>query len=505
MSARHALAALGAAVLIRCSLPPYDVSLLAFLCWTPLLILVGQTSTRTLLAWTFCSGVLLNLIVHWWVVPALIQVAAIPKLPSIGALAALSVVQGTRMPIIMLMVVSGARWRWPIWLSFPVATVIVERVHPHLFPWTMALGVHSVPIWLQAASLGGVGAVSLWLALINGLLAEAWRGRGSRQRVARCCIAAGAIVLAATLGGGWAVDARMAIETKAAVGHVAIGHVVTTGDEGTRETVPELRRSTLALLDRVGNIDFALWPETTVQVPNLSALPRLSRDYLFRDRALGIRAPRIDVPLLVGAVIDDAGQVYNSAILVQPPGALAGRYDKRALIPVGESSQLASWLPSLPAIIPAVTSFAAGGPGKPIVINERKLAASICYEDILAERFQDTVLRTLPDLLVNLTSDAWFVGSDAKDFHFALAKLRSVEHGKYMVRATRDGVSGVVDSAGRVRLRIDASTSEAHHAEVRWLAELTPYTRHGDAWLWLLGSTALLAVSLQAVITRSRG
>src|SRR5690606_33327215 len=135
----------------------------------------------------------------------------------------------------------------------------------------------------------------------------------------------------------------------------------------------------------------------------------------------------------------------------------------------------------------------------------RKLAASICYEDILAERFRDAVLRTLPDLLVNLTSDAWFVGSDAKDFHFALAKLRSVEHGKYMVRATRDGVSGVVDSAGRVRLRVDASTSEAHHAEVRWLAELTPYTRHGDAWLWLLGSTALLAVSLQAVVTRSRG
>lgn len=57
-----------------------------------------------------------------------------------------------------------ARWRWPIWLSFPVATVIVERVHPHLFPWTMALGVHSVPIWFQAASLG-VSAVSLWLAL----------------------------------------------------------------------------------------------------------------------------------------------------------------------------------------------------------------------------------------------------------------------------------------------------------------------------------------------------
>jgi len=501
---RHAAAALGATALIRFSLPPYDVWLLTLLCWTPLLVLVGKTPPRKLLAWTFCSGVLLNLIVHWWVVPALIQVASIPILPSLGALAALSVVQGTRMPVIMLIVALGARSRWPIWVSFPIATVIVERLHPHLFPWTMALGVHSVPIWLQAASLGGASAVSLWLALVNGLLAHAWQCRASKKRLARCCTAAGAIVLAASLAGSWAVDARTASETTAPVGHVALGHAVTAGDQGLRETVPELRHSTLAVLDRVPNIDFALWPETTVEVPDLDGLPRLSRDYLFRDRAQGARAPRIDVPLLVGAVVEDAGQVYNSALLVRPPGVLVGRYDKRALVPMGESSQLASWLPPLPAVIPAVTSFAAGGLGKPIVINERKLALSICYEDILDEPFRVTVLRTLPNLLVNLTSDAWFAGTDAKDFHFALAKLRSVEHGRYMVRATRDGVSGVVDSAGRVRLRIDAPTSEVHHAEIRWLAGLTPYTRHGDTWLWLLGAAAFLGASCAPSLRTSR-
>lgn len=502
--ARHALAALVTTALIRFSLPPYDVWLLTFLCWTPLLILVGKTPTRMLLAWTLCSGILLNLIVHWWVVPALMQVAAIPILPSLGALAALSVVQGTRMPIIMLIVALGARWRWPIWLSFPLATVIVERIHPHLFPWTMALGVHSVPTWLQAASLGGASAVSLWLALVNGLLARAWQCRGSKQRVVRCCTAAGCIILAASLAGTWAIDARTAGETMAGVGHVAIGHAVTNGDESPRETVPELRRSTLAVLDRVANIDFALWPETTVQVPTLDGLPRLSRDYLFRDRAQGARAPRIDVPLLVGAVVDDAGKLYNSALLVRPSGVLVGRYDKRSLVPVGESTELGSWLPSLSAVVPAVTSFAVGGLRKPIVINERKLALSICYEDILDEPFRATVLRTQPNLLVNLTSDAWFADTDAKDFHFALAKLRSVEHGRYMVRATRDGVSGVIDSAGRVHLRIDAPTSEVHYAEIRWLAGLTPYTKHGDAWLWLLGAVALLAASLQSVRTRSR-
>lgn len=498
------LAALTSAILVRATVPPYSAAPLALVAWVPLLTLIGRAPLRIVLSAATLQGVVLASSAQAWVMPGLERAVAAPPWAAVGAWVALSLVQGLRTPLVFALVHLGARSRCPIWLTFPIAQAAVEEIYPTPLPWTLALQVHAMPEWLQAAALAGPGAVTLWLGLVNGLLAQAWLAR-SRPWVARSSGVAALVVLALADGFGRLAIAREdARDARATPARIVLGHVVTpAGRDEAPDPVPELRSRTLAALERSGPVDLVVWPETVVRSPTpVRRISTIARDYLLRDRREGARAPVIAAPLLFGLVVDDGGRLHNSAALVRHPGAVLGRYDKRALAPVGESSRLLPGLPDLGAIVPVATRFTSGAEPTPLLVADHAIAVSICYEDLLPALVRQSVLTTQPELLINLTSDAWFRGSDAPELHLALAKLRAIEHRKYLIRSTRDGASAVIDSAGRVRQRLDDS-AEPLVATARWLPGLTPYARHGSSWL--LALTALPALVSLARARRRQG
>ena len=97
-----------------------------------------------------------------------------------------------------------------------------------------------------------------------------------------------------------------------------------------------------------------------------------------------------------------------------------------------------------------------------------------------------------PELLANLTNDAWFGDSTEPWIHLALAKLRAVEHRKYFVRSTNSGVSAFIDPVGRVISHTQTFTEESQRATLRWLKGKTPYTWWGDAPWWLASLASLV-------------
>ena len=76
------------------------------------------------------------------------------------------------------------------------------------------------------------------------------------------------------------------------------------------------------------------------------------------------------------------------------------------------------------------------------------VAATICYEAIFPDDFLPDGPR--PDLILNVTNDAWFGLTPGPYQHFAQARLRAVEEGLPLVSAANTGISAIVDPYGRV-------------------------------------------------------
>jgi apolipoprotein N-acyltransferase len=131
--------------------------------------------------------------------------------------------------------------------------------------------------------------------------------------------------------------------------------------------------------------------------------------------------------------------------------------------------------------------------------KERSLTALICYEDILPGFARDAVKEGEPDLLVNLTNDAWFGDTTEPWEHLALAKLRAVEHRRYLVRATNSGVSAIVDPTGAVVGHTKTYEAAKLMAEARFVRAHTVFERLGLApWYLLALGTIALAFAKRA-------
>ena len=105
-------------------------------------------------------------------------------------------------------------------------------------------------------------------------------------------------------------------------------------------------------------------------------------------------------------------------------------------------------------------------------------AASICYEDI----FGDISLMGLPEAayLVNVTNDAWFGDSIAPHQHLHMARMRSLETGRYMLRGTNTGITAVISPGGEVLKSAPRLKTTALTEEIVPMGGSTPYIVIGD-------------------------
>ena len=234
-----------------------------------------------------------------------------------------------------------------------------------------------------------------------------------------------------------------------------------------------------------GPLDLVVWPETAYVRGLRRPLPVSGRP-IVED---------LGVPLLFGAnsVWEEAGRRVkaNSAFLVGADGMIREAYDKNLLIPLTEYLPLATAVPAIARWLPDVEGFAAAHETPALTLGRWRLATPICYEAIRPDFVRRMVRRTRAHLLVTLANDAWFGDSQEPWIHLALARLRAIEHRRYLVRATNSGVSALIDPAGRIVARTGLSTRENLRGTVHLLAGDTPYTRLGD-WPGALGTAIVL-------------
>ena len=186
--------------------------------------------------------------------------------------------------------------------------------------------------------------------------------------------------------------------------------------------------------------DIILWSEAAVTAPiQLPIIRKYLNDVAKISGAL----------LITGSVSESGGKHYTSASAIDPFGNMIFEYHKRHLVPFGEYVPWKEFLP-IKKLTAGFEDYAAGEGDKVFTIEVRKtklkIRPLICYESV----FGSEVKAEDADLLLNLTNNAWYGDSAGPYQHFYIGKFRAIESGIPMVTVANNGISGVVDSMGRI-------------------------------------------------------
>ena len=496
------LGALSGALCVGCA-APHDLWPLAPLIFAPLMV-ACQGEKPAILATGLGHGAAITLGALYYVLAALHEMAGLSWLSATVLWSCLALANGLKVCLALWLTRSLARlWRAPA-LVLPCAWVFAEWLTPVLFPWPIAALGQGFPPWLQLAEFGGPLLVSFWLAAVGAFVGDAviqWRQSGSRRALAPMTTGV-LIVLVATVSGKYLE--RRAEQNASGAPLLRVG-VVQGGDRPTspldrRDTLQRYRQLTLDLLDKHGRLDLVVWPETILLPPIAEEkLESYLRSYVRTDRREGIASRILDVPVLLGlniehAATDGATTLTNSAVLFDGTGHLSGSYDKHMLVPVGEQA-IAIPIPGVSPweLLAPVTRYRAGTGSRPLKLNDHALSVLICYEDMFPWYVRGLVNDGGAEALVSLSSDAWFEADLARELHFMLASLRAVETRRYLLRATHDGLSGLVAPTGARVWSLPSRVLASDVVSLRWISHATLYSRFGDIPMLLFSAIAMIS------------
>lgn len=110
---------------------------------------------------------------------------------------------------------------------------------------------------------------------------------------------------------------------------------------------------------------------------------------------------------------------------------------------------------------------------------------AICYESIFPE-----LMTSLHDKNTNgiimISNDSWFGNTRGPDEHLAIARMRSMEMQKPMIRITNSGHSVLIDKTGKVTYQLPQDKLAVLHGDFIPNQGMTPYVRWNNIPLYII-------------------
>lgn len=438
----------------------------------------GRVSTaRQALLAGWLTGLVAHLTVYTWLVGMLADFGGLPWGGAFVGYIIICVVQSVLFGFWgMGLYVMQRKLAVDIIWAAPVAMVLAEWLTPALFPSYMANGLHARIVMIQACELWGVLGLTFAATLVCSCCTAILGWLTAKRPFPALGITAVSCLLVFMLVFGY----RSVAETDATVAathrELTVGLVQTNmgifektanPDEGLRRH----RDQSLEVEDL--HVDLIVWPESGYYYALDPAVHNV------KPQVLG----RLQTPLLFGGMriaYGQAGrQLFNSAFLTDAKGDLTASYDKTHLVAFGEFLPLGDYFPVLYRLSPQTSHFYSGSHVRPMQFHGMRIGTLICYEDILPQ-FVRRVMDQHPDVLINLTNDAWFGESREPRIHLALATFRAVEQRRFLVRAANTGISAIIDPVGRVLQETPTFARANLVGTVKPMQGLTFYQQVGD-------------------------
>lgn len=352
------------------------------------------------------------------------------------------------------------------------------------FPW-LSLGYAQIDSPLAGlAPVLGVYGVSLACALTAGALVACRRG-------GLLPIGSAATVLVTVWGGAALLGQQTWTAPSGAPVRVAMvqGNVAQEDKWDPAYLYPTMDLY-LELTDEHWDADIVIWPEAAIP----ALMHQIDDDYL---PLVAARAEASDTEVILGILRREQGLYYNSLLSLRSGEV----YSKRHLVPFGEYFPVPDFVRTWMRLMDLPYADIESGPQGQSLLRAAglTLGATICYEDAYGQD-QLTSVRAA-DLLINVSNDAWFGTSIAPHQHLQIARMRALEAGRPMLRATNTGITAAIGPRGEVISTLPQFQTDVLVVEVQPYGGRTPYARWGDTPAILL---ALLLVALAWVADRRR-
>lgn len=532
----HLALCLGTAVMFTLAFPKPGWSFMAYFALVPVGVLVMRTTNLRRLAWTSYL-----VFVGWWALRTLWLQEVNPLAPVGVAL----VCGGWFSVTLVGLAAVQRRFRGAMTATLPIFWCAQEALRGR-FPWggfgwfnlsasqANWRAEQSPGLIVQSADLFGELTVTFLVAMTAGLMVDLIARPLSKRSARGRMLPRKTVMVAAVIWGTLMASAllygrhRIAQTSEFVQAGPTITVVQTNVPQSNKNrSTPEqdefrldrmFELSERALRDEAGT-SLIIWPETMVPyyinpewVDDTQNASERWANYWARcvelDAQLQTFASKNQVSMIVGASSflkgDSAAEDdrKNSAHLYLPSNRYDAYYSKRHLVPFGEHVPGPAWFKSLALKFMPIDQTT----GEPIDITLRRGAGTvvfpvpafraeggglnvvtpICFEDVVGPFCREMVYAPSgdkrADVMVNLTNDGWFAGTSQGYQHLQVATLRCIETRTPMARSVNTGVSGFIDSLGKIGPLVQV---EGRHQEVAGIASVrvmidsrtSPYAR----------------------------
>lgn len=470
------------------SFPRFDLSALAWAGFVPLLFSLWDRDWKESFVFGFIFGMIYFFGTLYWVYHSINHFGGISFFSSIIIVLFFSAYLSL-FPAVFAMLFSQVykKTRLPALFIAPVLWVSLEFVRSYAltgFPWaSIGYSQYRFLSLIQVSDITGIYGVSFLVLAVNGCIADLLLLRTRLREMPLFPLSyliAGAILLVAlmltTLGyGSWRLQQNRP-------GRSLTASIIQGNIEQDKKWEPVFQNEVVDVYTKLSeealkeHPSLIIWPETAVPFFFGSDTANTERLVQFQKQT--------GASLLFGSVMvkkqtSGSPDLTNSAVLLDKEGNKSYVYDKIHLVPFGEYVPLRKVLFFIDKLVVGIGDYV---PGKQYLQADSaigRFSTLICYEVIFPGMVRKFFVRG-GDFMVTITNDAWFGKTAGPYQHFSMVVFRAIENRKPVVRAANTGISGFIDSNGRIVMQSGLFDRQILTYTLKTDSTMTFYTKFGD-------------------------